>query len=62
MGRQNGNAPRNNQAQNRQFNSVVKEYHLSKSEARRLHDAITGQGYGRDEIIEELIALFPDRG
>ena len=62
MGRQNGNAPRNNQAQNRQFNSVVKEYHLSKSEARRLHDAITVQGYGRDEIIEELIALFPDRG
>ena len=61
MGKQKGNAPRSNQAQNRQFDSVVKEYHLTKDEARRLHDSITGQGYDRSEIIEELISLFPEK-
>ena len=59
--RQIGKTPRNNQAQNKQFNSIVKEYGLFKSEARRLHDVITKQGYGRDEIIDELISLFPDK-
>ena len=61
MGKQKGNAPRSNQAQNRQFDSIIKEYHLTKSEARRLRDSITGQGYGRSEIIEELISLFPEK-
>ena len=61
MGKQKGNAPRSNQAQNRQFDSIIKEYHLTKSEARQLHDSITGQGYGRSEIIEELISLFPEK-
>ncbi len=59
--RQIGKTPRNNQVQNEQFNSIVKEYNLSKSEARRLHDAISKQGYGRDEIIDEMISLFPDK-
>ena len=62
MGNQKGKAPWNNQAQNKQFDSVVKEYGLTKTEARILHDEITGQGYSRSEIIDELLTLFPEKG
>ena len=61
MGVQKGNAPRNNQAQNKQFDSVVKMYGLSKKEARMLHDEVSGLGYSRNEIIEELMSLFPGK-
>ncbi|NMP38583.1 MAG: hypothetical protein GX051_10785 [Clostridiales bacterium] len=62
IGKQKGNAPRSNQAQNRQFKSVVNEYNLTKSEARQLHEIISGQGYSRKDIIEELISLYPGKG
>ena len=62
IGRQIGKAPRSNQAQNRQFNSVVKEFNLSPKQQRILHEAITGLGYSRDEIIDEVISLFPEIG
>ena len=61
IGKQKGNAPWSNQAQNKQFNDIVKQYGLSKKEARILHDYISGQGYGRKEIIEELLAIFPNK-
>jgi putative uncharacterized protein (fragment) len=61
MGSQKGNALRDNRAQNSQFNSIVKEYGLSKSEAERLHREVSKQGFGRNEIINELISLFPDK-
>ena len=60
MGKQKGSAPRSNQAQNAQFDSVVKEYGLNKKQVRRLHDAISGMGYDRDGIIDEMFYLFPE--
>jgi RHS repeat-associated protein len=54
MGRTNGNTPRNNQAQNKQVDSLVKKYNLSKDQRRKLHDIISGRGYGYKEI-EEII-------
>ncbi|MFX0549461.1 hypothetical protein ACOAKC_08990 [Hathewaya histolytica] len=59
MGRIKGNAPRSNQAQNKQFRSIVKEFKLDKEEQRLLHDSITGQGYDYQEIRDEAIYLFP---
>ena len=56
-----GNAPRSNQRQKKQFNDIAKEYNLTQDEKRRLHDSISGLGYGRDEIIDELLYLFPDK-
>lgn len=58
--------PRNNQAQNKQFADAVKKIEreigrrLSKDEIRRLHDEITGQDFGFDEIVEEGLGLFDD--
>ena len=60
IGRQKGAAPRSNQAQNKQFDSIVKEYGLTKEQSRRLHDAISGKGYDREEIIDEMFYLFPE--
>lgn len=50
--------PGNNQAQNKQFNDVVKELKLNKSQQRELHDAITGQGYTYQELLEEAKSMF----
>ena len=62
IGNQKGNAPWGNQAQNKQFRSIVKEYNLNDKQARRLHDIISGRGLSRNEIIDELLYLFPDKG
>ena len=59
MGRIKGNAPRSNNAQNAQFRAVAKEFRLSDDEQRLLHQNITQQGYGYQEIREEAIRLFP---
>ena len=50
--------PRNNQAQNRQFDDVVKKLKLNKSQARRLHDEITGQGFDFSEIYQTALDMF----
>lgn len=48
----------------RQFDEAVRRYEkecgaeLDREKRRRLHDAITGQGYGIDDIVEEAKALF----
>ena len=51
--KQNGRTPENNQAQNRQVDSIAKKLGLSKSQRRELHDRITHQGLGYDDIFEE---------
>jgi hypothetical protein len=56
--------PGSNQAQNEAFDSGVREAEsqlgrqLSKDEIQRLHMEISGQGLGRDEIIERAITMF----
>ena len=58
MGKNKGDAPRNNQAQNKQVRDVETELGLSKEEVRILHDEISGQGYNYNEILELAKSLF----
>ncbi|MEN3931795.1 hemagglutinin repeat-containing protein, partial [Microvirga sp. W0021] len=44
--------PGNNQAQNKQFRDIVTKLALSKAQARLLHEEITGQNYGYQEILQ----------
>jgi RHS repeat-associated protein len=59
-----GKTPRNNKAQNKQFNDAVKKIErelgrkLSKSQRNRLHQEITKQGYGYDDIVEIGLSMF----
>lgn len=59
-----GGSPRNNQAQNKQFRSAVREAErqlrrsLSRDEIQRVHRMISKQGYSRDEIIDLILAEF----
>jgi hypothetical protein len=61
---QHGKTPRNNQAQNKQFNGAVQTIEqqigrqLDMYERRMLHDSISGEGYGFQEIVDEGINLF----
>ena len=48
IGKNKGNAPRNNKVQNAQFEDATKG--LSKDMKRRIHDKISGQGYGYHDI------------
>jgi hypothetical protein len=48
----NDGAPRNNQAQNRQFRAVVKILQLTPGQAQQLHREISGQGLGFHEILQ----------
>ena len=58
IGRRHGDAPQNNQAQNRDFKYVADALGLSKSQQRILHDEITGQCYGKNTIMEIAKELF----
>ena len=58
MGIQKGNAPRNNQAQNKQFRSIVQELKLNKKQAEILHRETSNMGYGREEIRDIALSLF----
>ena len=51
LGGTNG-TPKNNQAQNKQARAAAKKYNLSKEGQRALHDEISKQGLGYDEIME----------
>ncbi len=59
-----GKTPRNNQAQNGQFEDAVKEIEkrigrkLTQDEVRRLHEEISGQGYGFHDIVSLGVAMF----
>lgn len=48
----------NNQAQNKQTNDVARLLKLTPKQARELHDAVSGQGYGYQEILEIAKDLF----
>ena len=50
MGRNKRNAPRSNQQQNKQVRDIVTRLKLTPAQQRELHDAITGQGFGFQEI------------
>lgn len=58
MGHRNGNTPGNNQAQNKQFRNIAKKLGLSKDEQRMLHDYISHQGLGYQELLELAKELF----
>lgn len=51
-------APRNNQAQNKQFKDAARG--LSKDERRRLHEEINRQNLTREQIIERRNDMFPN--
>lgn len=61
MGKQTGNAPRNNKKQNKQIDKIVSLLNLSKDDRRELHDMITGQGLGYQEIYDIAKEMFGDR-
>ena len=48
IGKNKGNAPRNNKVQNAQFEDATRG--LSKDIKRRIHDKISNQGYGYHDI------------
>lgn len=50
--------PGNNQAQNRQFRSVVKALGLNQDQAQELHQEISKQGLGYHEIMQRAIDMF----
>ena len=64
MGHQHGNAPRNNQAQNKQAKDARRAAEkslgrkLTEDEWRQVHDAITGQGYSYQDIIDLILEMF----
>lgn len=58
MGRNRGNTPRNNQAQNRQFRDVARKLGLTKQQQRDLHRAIHHEGMGYQELYEFAQELF----
>lgn len=58
MGRSRGNTPRNNQAQNKQFRDVSNKLGLSKQQQRELHEAISHEGMGYQELLQFVQELF----
>lgn len=58
VGKQNGNAPRDNKKQNKQVRDIGKKLDLNKEQLRELHDAISGQGYSYQEILDLAKDMF----
>ena len=56
--RQNRNTPMNNQKQNEQTDSIASQLRLSKKQKRELHNAITGQGLGFQEVLQLAREMF----
>jgi hypothetical protein len=60
----NKGTPRNNEAQNKQFNDAVQEIQrkigrkLTDGERQRLHHEISGQDFSYQEIVEHGVAMF----
>jgi hypothetical protein len=50
--------PGNNQAQNAQVNSIVRVLGLNKDQRRQLHDEITGQNLGYQQILKIAKDMF----
>ena len=58
VGRQNGKTPRNNRNQNSQITTIANMLKLTDDERRRLHYAVTHQGFDFKEILEIAIDMF----
>lgn len=56
--KQKNGTPGNNRAQNKQFRDVVKKLKLNKEQQRELHDEISGENYGYQEILETAKDMF----
>lgn len=56
IGKNKGNAPRNNKAQNKQFRDATKG--LTPDQQRIVHDKITGKGLGYHDIKNVIKDLF----
>jgi len=54
----NSGMPGNNQAQNKQFRSVVNSLGLDKDQAQQLHHDISGENLGYWEIVERAQDMF----
>jgi hypothetical protein len=54
----NDGMPGNNQAQNAQVRAIQVEFGLSDAQRDRLHQEISGQGYGYHEIRQIAIDMF----
>src|SRR5262249_38152656 len=57
-GRPTEGTPRNNQAQNAEFDDAARG--LSKDQRRQLHEEFTKQNMTREEIIQRRNEMFPD--
>lgn len=53
-----GGTPGNNQAQNKQINALVKQFGLTKDQRQQLHQIISGQNLGYQEIRQIIIDEF----
>ncbi len=59
MGKAKGNMPGNNQVQNKQIDDISNTLGgLTKAQRRQLHDEISGQGYGYQEILQIAKEMF----
>lgn len=56
--KQNGNTPMNNGKQKEQIDAIANMLGLNKEQRRKLHDAISGQGLGFQEILELARDMF----
>ncbi len=63
IGKNNGNSPRSNEAQNKQFRDVLKNNGITRKsdKARSFHDYISKQGFNHKELSEERDAFFGHR-
>ena len=57
VGKAKGDAPGDNQKQKEQFDHATKG--LDKQQKRRIHDEITGKGYGLKDIEDIANTMFP---
>ena len=57
IGRSKGKAPRNNQAQNEQTDSIARKKGFSRKKADLFHRSVNGQGYSYGELLGEADAL-----
>lgn len=52
VGKTKGNAPKSNKQQNKDFEYAANEAGVPLKNRRAFHDYVTGQGFGKDELIE----------
>ncbi len=58
INKQKRGTPRNNKAQNKQTDSIIKKLKLTPKQQRELHDLIHGQNWGYQEILDFAKSWF----